>query len=83
MVDINAFTNVYYNHYKGVINNGNNNEDINVGHAGFMGNMSNQFNFGKGWTGELSGWFRSQQLESSIIVANQWVCFLLVPASRY
>ena len=61
---------MYYNHYKGVISNGNDNEDINVGAFGFMGNMNNQFNFGKGWTGELSGWYRSQQLESSVIVAK-------------
>ncbi len=67
---VNVFTNVYYNHYKGVINNGGNNEDINTGMAGFMGNMSNQFDFGKGWTGELSGWFRSEQLVSSTILAK-------------
>lgn len=72
---VNVYTNVYYNHFKGVINNGKENEDINVGTAGFMGNMSNQFNFGKGWTGELSGWFRSKQLESSVILARSMGMF--------
>ncbi|WP_170971011.1 outer membrane beta-barrel family protein [Ilyomonas limi] len=72
---VNVFTNVYYNHYKGVINDGSGNEDINTGMAGLSGNMSNQFNFGKGWSGELSGWFRSQQLESSTILARSMGMF--------
>ena len=74
---VNVFANVYYNHYKGVINDGSGNEDINTGMAGFSGNMSNQFSFGKGWSGELSGWFRSQQLVSSAILARSMGMFSL------
>jgi len=67
---VNVFSNLYHNHYKGVISDGNENEDINIGAFGFTGNMTNQFSFNKGWSGELSGWFRSQQLESSTILAK-------------
>lgn len=63
---INAYANVFNNKFKGVIDN----EPINVNGTAFNFNMSNQFTWGKGWSGELSGWFNTKQLESSAILAK-------------
>lgn len=60
----NAFANVYNNLFKGVIDG----ENINVNYTSFSANMSSQFNFKKGWTAEVSGWYNSKTLESSAIV---------------
>ncbi|WP_026260439.1 TonB-dependent receptor [Segetibacter koreensis] len=70
---INAFANVYNNRYKGVIDN----EKINVNFTSFSSNLSSQFNFKKGWTAEISGWYNSKNLESSAIVAYPMGMFSL------
>ena len=62
---LNAFANVYNNRYNGVIDN----ESIAVDFTAFSGNVSSQFNFSKGWTAEISGWYNSKNLESSAILA--------------
>ena len=61
---INAYANVFNNKFKGVIDN----EPINVNTSAANFNVSNQFTWGKGWSGEVSGWFNSRQLVSSAIV---------------
>jgi outer membrane receptor protein involved in Fe transport len=63
---INLFGNVFNNHYKGVIDN----ENIDVSVTAFNGNFSNQFTFNKGWTAELSGFYNSENLISSAILAE-------------
>ncbi len=63
---VNVYGNVFTNHFKGTIDN----EDIDVRTTAFNTNMSNQFTFGKGWSGEISGWFNSKQLVSSAILAQ-------------
>lgn len=61
-------TNVYaqgaYNQYKGFVNNG----YINVEGASFMTNISNQFQLKKGWSFELSGFYRSKMVEGTIVM---------------
>ena len=50
----NIFTNVFYNHYKGMFDS----NKIDLSYTSFMINITNNFNFGKGFSGELSGFYR-------------------------
>jgi outer membrane receptor protein involved in Fe transport len=63
---INAFANVFNNHYKGVIDN----EPIDVNYTAFNTNFSSQFNFAKGWSAEVSGWYNSKNVESSAGISS-------------
>lgn len=56
---ISVFTNVYNNYYQGVINEA----PLSVEFTAFNMNVNNQFRFKKGWSGEISGFFRSKGLE--------------------
>lgn len=55
----NVYVNVFYNHFKGIVNNG----EISVSATSYMANISNQFTLPKGWGAELSGFYRSQGIE--------------------
>lgn len=70
---LNVFANIYNNQYSGVVDD----EHINVSLTAFSGNMSNQFNFSKGWSAELSGFYSSKQLESSAILSQPMGMFSL------
>jgi len=70
---LNVFANVYNNQYAGVVDG----ENIDVSLTAFSGNMSNQFNFNKGWSAELSGFYSSKQLESSAILSQPMGMFSL------
>ena len=59
----NIYWQVVYSKYKGFVNNG----DIDVSGTGFMGNISNQFTIKKGWTLELSGFYRSRMIEGILV----------------
>lgn len=61
----NIYTNVYNNHYAGIYQN----DPINVQFTSFMANMTNSFTIGKGWSAEISGWYRSKAAEG-LLVAN-------------
>lgn len=64
--NINLYTNVFNNHYKGIYVN----DPINVQVTSFMGNMTNSFTMGKGWSAEVSGWFRTKGAEGLLIAQN-------------
>ncbi|MDX2046215.1 MAG: TonB-dependent receptor [Chitinophagaceae bacterium] len=68
---MNIFTNVYNNKFKGVYYNSftGNNDPIDISFTAFMVNISNTFTFPKGWTGEISGWYRSKAVEQ-LSIAN-------------
>ncbi len=59
----NVYVNVFYNHFKGTVNNG----EISVGATSFMTNISNQFTFPKGWGAEVSGFYRTQGVEGVLV----------------
>ncbi|HWB27812.1 MAG TPA: TonB-dependent receptor [Chitinophagaceae bacterium] len=59
----NIYAQVINNRYKGFVNNGN----IDVEATGFMANMQNQFTLPKGWTLELSGFYRSRMIEGILV----------------
>ena len=62
----NIYTNLTSNKFNGQINGG----SLNVSATMFMGNISNQFKFKKGWSADLSGWYRSKGIEGGQILAN-------------
>jgi hypothetical protein len=61
-----AFANVYNNYFKGVINDA----PLSVDFTAFMININNQFRFKKGWSAELSGFYRSKGLEGGTLVTE-------------
>ena len=61
-VTTNIYTNLNYNKYSGQLRN----EYLEIDATKVMLNINNQFRFGKGWSGELSGWWRSKGLEGQI-----------------
>ncbi|MGB4846074.1 MAG: outer membrane beta-barrel family protein, partial [Ferruginibacter sp.] len=60
----NIYTNVYNNHFKGMVNNGH----ISIGVTTFIVQLQQQFKFNKGWAAELSGFYRSKGLEGVIYI---------------
>ncbi len=54
----NFFTNIYNNHYKGVYDT----FDIDLAFTSFTMNVTNNFTISKGFTGELSGFYRHKAL---------------------
>jgi outer membrane receptor protein involved in Fe transport len=69
----NIFVNAYNNNYVGVVGN----EPIDVSISTFMTNTGNQFTFKKGWTAELSGFYQTNNLVSSVIVGRPMGVFSL------
>ena len=63
---LNLFSNVFNNYFEGVVNGA----MLNTQFTSYMFNASNQFKFKKGWSAEISGFYRSKTLETGLIVAN-------------
>ena len=61
---VNVYTNVFNNHFKGVVNN----EQISIGITTFQAQLQQQFKLGKGWSAELSGFYRTKGLEGVIFI---------------
>jgi hypothetical protein len=75
---LNVFGNVFNNYYKGVIDS----QDIRVNRVSFSGNFSSQFNFKKGWSAEISGFYMAKTYVSSAILANGHGMFSLGGAKQ-
>jgi hypothetical protein len=60
----NIYTNVYNNHFKGLVGG----EKISLGVTTFIVQLQQQFKFEKGWSAELSGFYRSKGLEGVIYI---------------
>jgi outer membrane receptor protein involved in Fe transport len=56
----NIFTNVFNNHYKGTYDS----SKIDLSFTSFMVNVTNNFNLGKGYSAELSGFYRYKGINS-------------------
>jgi outer membrane receptor protein involved in Fe transport len=63
---LNAFLNVYNNHYKGVIDS----TAIDVSYASFNASLNTQYRFKKGWIAELSGFYNAKDYISGAILAD-------------
>ena len=64
----NLYTNAMHNAYQGALDGG----YLNVNAFSFLANMSNQFKFKKGWSAELSGFYRSRDIESQLVMDPMW-----------
>ena len=64
----NIYFNVFNNHYKGIYQA----DPVDIQFTSFMGNASNTFNFGKGWSAEISGWYRSKTTEGLLVANDMW-----------
>ena len=64
----NIYGNLIHSHYKGALNQG----VLDVNNLGFFSNINNQFKFKKGWSAELSGFYRSKGIEGQIISNPMW-----------
>jgi hypothetical protein len=60
----NLFTNIYNNGYKGVYEN----KPIDVTYTSFMVNLTNSFTLGKGYTAEISGFYRHKGVDQLTIL---------------
>lgn len=59
-----VYTNYNYSRYKGVLYG----EAIDVSAGNVLVSINNQMKFGKGWSAELSGWYRTKGVEGQIII---------------
>ncbi len=64
----NIYTNVTHDNFQGDLNGA----YLNVNSITFFSNVSNQFKFKKGWSAELSGFYRSKGIEGQIVVNPMW-----------
>jgi len=64
----NVYSNLSHDTYKGQVSGG----MLSVDNTMFFSNMSNQFKFKKGWSAELSGFYRSKGIEGQIIIDPMW-----------
>jgi iron complex outermembrane receptor protein len=62
------YMNVFDNKFTGTVNGG----YIDVSGLAFMGNMNNQFTFKKGWSAELSGFYRSSTVQGVLVSNPMW-----------
>jgi iron complex outermembrane receptor protein len=62
------YMNVFDNVFTGVVNGG----AIDVSGVSFMGNMNNQFTFKKGWSAEISGFYRSSAVQGVLVSNPMW-----------
>ncbi len=60
-----VYTEAKYNQFAGRLSTG---EDINTHATTFLANVNNQFKFNKGWSAELSGWYRTKGVEGQIAI---------------
>ena len=64
----NIYTNVISDTYQGELDGG----YLKLNNITFFGNINNQFKFKKGWSAELSGFYRTKGLEGQIIANPMW-----------
>lgn len=64
----NLYADVNHDTYYGVIDDG----VLNVANTSFLFNMNNQLKFEKGWSAELSGFYRSKGIEGQIVMNPIW-----------
>jgi len=61
--NMNLYTNAFNNHFEGVYQQ----DPIDVNISSFTGNITNSFTIGKGWSAEVSGWYRSKGADRLLI----------------
>lgn len=64
----NLYGNLLNDKYNGAVSGG----VLDVNSTMFMSNVNNQFKFKKGWSAELSGFYRSKGIEGQIVMDPMW-----------
>ncbi|MBS1749864.1 MAG: TonB-dependent receptor [Bacteroidetes bacterium] len=64
----NLYVNVYNNHYKGRYNA----DEMDISYTAFMANITNTFNIAKGFSAELSGFYRSKTIDQLIVMNEMY-----------
>lgn len=64
--NMNVYTEGKYNQFKGILYG----DNIDVHATTFLANINNQFRFNKGWSAELSGWYRTKGVEGQIAIKS-------------
>jgi hypothetical protein len=59
-----VYTEYNYNDYKGFLNG----DNVHIKAGNFLVNINNQFKFSKGWSAELSGFYRTKGIEGQIMI---------------
>jgi iron complex outermembrane recepter protein len=74
--NLNVYVNVFNNHYTGVYQPNpadvSKADDLDIQFTSFMSNITNSFTFGKGWSTELSGFYRSRAVEGLVVANDMW-----------
>ncbi|MGZ5246196.1 MAG: TonB-dependent receptor domain-containing protein [Flavitalea sp.] len=65
-----VYANYNYRKFKGHVNN----EMVEVEGGNFVTNINNQFKFPKGWSAEISGWYRTKGVEGQIVIDPMGAC---------
>ncbi|MBC7826247.1 MAG: TonB-dependent receptor [Chitinophagaceae bacterium] len=78
----NIYFNLYNNHFTGIHFNPikQQNDQIDVEYTSYMINVSNNFNFQKGWSGEISGFYRAKGVDGLSISDEMY--FLTLGAQK-
>ncbi len=61
--NVNIYANAFNNHFKGMYQK----DPIDMNIASFTGNITNSLTIGKGWSAEVSGWYRSKGADRLLI----------------
>jgi len=60
----NIYGNVFNNHYAGIYQN----DPVDIQFTSFTANMTNTFTMGKGWSAEVSGWYRTKGADGLLVI---------------
>jgi outer membrane receptor protein involved in Fe transport len=76
--NVNLFANLFYNRYEGVYYNSftGSNDPINIHYTSVLLNVTNSFSFKKGWSGELSAFYRGKTIEQLTIADPMYMMSL-------
>jgi hypothetical protein len=61
--NVNLYANAFNNHFKGIYQK----DPIDIHISSYTGNMTNSFTIGKGWSAEVSAWYRSKGADRLLI----------------
>lgn len=64
----NLYLNGFNNRYAGLYNG----DNVTIEFTSFMGNITNTITLGKGWSAEVSGWYRSKGVDGLLVVDDMW-----------
>ncbi|MBS1512648.1 MAG: TonB-dependent receptor [Bacteroidetes bacterium] len=65
-LNTNIYTEARYQQFKGILYG----DDVNVSATMYLVNVNNQLKLGKGWSGEVSGWYRTKGIEGQIKIKS-------------